>query len=106
MLRHKTRPVRLLEGVMQNPDDFGSMPLGPAMPNGEFEIMSIPISRKVGTVGPVLWCGATPQVTSSRKRPALTSCAHAAQIRDRVDVATSERVRWIGIALERDDAST
>ena len=44
------------------------------MPKGEFETMSMPISRKVGTVGQFL-VRAAPQVTSSRNWPALTSCA-------------------------------
>ena len=52
-----------------------SIPLGPAMPKGEFETISMPMSRKVGTLGQFL-VRAAPHVTSSRNRPALTSGAH------------------------------
>src|SRR5262249_24789698 len=54
---------------------LGSIPFGPAMPKGEFETMSMPISRNVGTSGQFL-VRAAPHVTSSRNRPALTNGAH------------------------------
>ena len=50
------------------------MPLGPPMPKGEFEIMSMPVSFRVGTAGQFL-VRVAPQVTSRRNSPEFTSGA-------------------------------
>jgi hypothetical protein len=50
---------------------FGSMPLGPAKPNGEFETIPCPDSLSVGTFGH-RFVRALPHVTSSRRLPAST----------------------------------
>ena len=52
----------------------GSIPFGPAIPNGEFDTISIPTSRKVGASGQFLLRAAVHR-TSSRSCPAFTSDA-------------------------------
>ena len=53
---------------------FGSMPLGPARPNGEFDTMAMPASFSVGTSGQLL-LRLSVQITSRRNCPLSTSGA-------------------------------
>src|ERR1041384_3429354 len=50
---------------------FGSMPLGPATPNGEFDTMATPASLSVGTFGQLL-LRLSLQITRRRSLPLLT----------------------------------
>src|SRR6516164_6574666 len=79
---------------------FGSMPRGPAMPKGEFETMSMPRSRKVGTLGQFL-VRAAPHVQQS-ELTCIDELRPAARIRNRMDVTAEQRVHHLGVALERD----
>ena len=70
------------------------------MPKGEFETMSMPRSRKVGTLGQFLV-----RAAPSHQQSELTGVDElrpAARIRNRMDVTTEQRVHHLGVALERD----